>query len=86
MVTLKLFIHVDVSPQRCIASTNSSGIDIMVSLIQTNLTHLDDRTDLEMKIKVQHNSAYKRTIVHTCTCNTYFYTCKYSAFEVQYDL
>ena len=65
MVTLKHYIHVGVSPQRCIASTNSSGIDIMVSLIQTKLTHLDDRTDLEMKIKVQQR-AYKRTIVHTC--------------------
>lgn len=40
------------SSQRCIASNESSGIDIIVSLIQTELTALDDNQKMAMKLKV----------------------------------
>ena len=37
--------------QRCIASTESSGIDIMVQIILTELTALDDCLDKSMVLK-----------------------------------
>ena len=38
--------------QKCIASNESSGIDIVVSLIQTELTALEDYQEKAMQLKV----------------------------------
>ena len=38
--------------QRCIASNESSGIDIMVSIIQTDFPALEEQPDLALELKV----------------------------------
>lgn len=38
--------------QKCIASTESSGIDIIVQILQAELTALDDHQDLALELKV----------------------------------
>ena len=38
--------------QRCIASTESSGIDIIVQILQTEFTALEDHQTLALELKV----------------------------------
>lgn len=38
--------------QRCIASNESSGIDIMVSIIQTDFPALEEQPELALELKV----------------------------------
>ena len=40
------------SLQKCIASTESSGIDIVVQILQAELTALEDHQDLALELKV----------------------------------
>ena len=38
--------------QKCIASNESSGIDIIVAIIQTDFTALEEHQDMAMELKV----------------------------------
>ena len=51
LCTFRIYTHTHM--QRCIASNESSGIDIVVSVIQTDLTALEESQEKAMELKVE---------------------------------